>query len=123
VLSGGYNFSFKNNLDKAFEYFNRVASDATVAVGAESKYMVAEIQFKRNRIDESERVINDFISMNTPHQYWMAKGFILLSDISVKKGDMLQAKAMLQSLLDFYDNRSDGIIEEVFIKLRTLEGR
>ncbi len=113
----------QNNMDKAFEYFRRVASDPTVAAGAESKYMVAEIQLKRDMIRESEATINEFIEMNTPHQYWMAKGFILLSDISVKKGDMLQAKATLQSLYDFYDNRSDGIIDEVNKKLRLLEGR
>jgi len=50
----------------------------------------------------------------------MAKIFILLSDISLKKGDKLQARVTLESLRDYYSVSDDGILEEVKARLETL---
>jgi hypothetical protein len=50
----------------------------------------------------------------------MARMFILLSDISIKKGDMLQARATLQSLKDNYPVDSDGVLDEVKAKLDSI---
>ena len=50
--------------------------------------------------------------MNTPHQQWMARIFILSSDISLKKNDIFQARYTLQSLIDYYDIDDDGIKNE-----------
>jgi len=65
-------------------------------------------------------VILEFIDQKSPHQYWMAKMFLLLSDISVKKGDLLQARVTLESLRDYYTVRDDGILDEVRAKLSEL---
>jgi hypothetical protein len=65
-------------------------------------------------------VINDFIDKNTPHQFWMARVFLLQSDISIRKGDKAQAKATLQVLKDNYPVDSDGILDEVRSKLDLL---
>jgi TolA-binding protein len=70
--------------------------------------------------DESEKIISEFIDQNTPHQYWMARMFLLLADISIKKGDTLQARATLQSLKDYYSIDNDGILDEVKAKLDSL---
>ena len=51
----------------------------------------------------------------------MARMFLLLSDISIKKGDTLQARATLQSLKDYYTVDNDGILDEVKAKLDTLD--
>jgi hypothetical protein len=47
--------------------------------------------------------------------------FLLLSDISIKKGDKLQARATLQSLKDYYKVDNDGILDEVKAKLNSLD--
>jgi len=109
-----------NNFDEALEDFRRVGTEVTSIEGAESKYRVAELLYRKDNIDESEKVVTSFIDQNTPHQYWMARMFILLSDISVKKGDILQAKATLQSLKDYYSIENDGILDEVKARLDTL---
>jgi hypothetical protein len=72
-------------------------------------------------VDESEKLVSEFIDQNSPHQYWMARMFILLSDISVKKGDKLQARVTLESLRDYYTIDNDGILDEVKAKLDTLK--
>jgi TolA-binding protein len=89
--------------------------------GAESKYRVAEILFKKGSNEESEKVVTQFINQNSPHQFWMAKMFLLLADISIKKGDILQARATLQSLKEYYTTDNDGIMEEVNEKLASLD--
>lgn len=50
----------------------------------------------------------------------MARMFLLLADISIKKGDTLQARATLQSLRDYYSVEDDGIIDEVKGKLDSI---
>jgi TolA-binding protein len=109
-----------NNFDEALADFRKVATEVSSAEGAESKYRVAELLFKKDQVAESERIINEFIDQNTPHQYWMARMFLLLSDICVKQGDAIQARATLQSLRDYYTIDNDGILDEVKAKLDAL---
>ncbi len=109
-----------NNFDAALDDFSKTATEVASVEGAESKYRIAELLFKRDQVTESEKIINEFIDQNTPHQYWMARMFILLSDISVKKGDNLQARATLQSLKDYYTIDNDGILDEVKSRLDAL---
>jgi TolA-binding protein len=92
--------------------FRKVAVEVNSIMGAESKYRVAEILYLQDNLDLSEKEIYDFIEKNTPQQFWMAKSFILLSDILLKKGDEFQASHTLQSIIDYYDITTDGILQE-----------
>jgi TolA-binding protein len=110
-----------NEFDEALKNFRRIATEVVSIEGAESKYRVAEILYKKGNIDESEKIVTQFIDQNSPHQYWMAKMFLLLADISIKKGDTLQARATLQSLKEYYTVANDGILDEVKEKLASLD--
>ncbi|MDZ7737476.1 MAG: tetratricopeptide repeat protein [Bacteroidales bacterium] len=105
------------NYDQALAGFRRVAVEVTSSEGAESKYRVAQILFMNGKTDEAENIIYEFIDQNTPHQYWMARMFLLLSDISLKNGDKFQARETLRSLKDYYQVEDDGILDEVNAKL------
>ena len=109
-----------NNFDEALADFRKVSGEVASAEGAESKFTVADLLYRKNQYDESEKIITEFIDQNSPHQYWMARMFLLLSDISLKKGDKLQAKATLESLRDNYSTDNDGIRDEVKAKLDSL---
>ena len=109
-----------NSYDEALADFRKVAVEVVSEEGAESKYMVADLLYSKNQYDESEKVITEFIDQNSPHKYWMARMFLLLSDVSMKKGDKLQAKATLESLRDNYSTDNDGILDEVKSKLDSL---
>jgi hypothetical protein len=41
----------------------------------------------------------------------MAKSFILWSDILDKQGDVFQAIQTLQSIIDYYEESNDGILD------------
>lgn len=110
-----------NNYDEALKDFRSVSNEVTTAEGAESKYMVAELLYRNGQNAESEKIVQEFINQNTPHQYWMARMFLLLADLSLKKGDTLQSRATLQSLRDYYSIEDDGIIDEVKGKLESID--
>jgi len=104
----------------ALEEFKKVASEVKSAEGAESKYRIAEIYYQRKEIDNAEKVISDFADKTTPHQYWMAKSFLLWADIFRDKGDDFQAIQTLQSLIDYYEKNDDGILAEAKEKRKLL---
>jgi tetratricopeptide (TPR) repeat protein len=109
-----------DEMDQALNFFKQVATEVTSVEGAESKYRVAELLYKKGMVPESEKIITEFIDQNTPHQFWMARMFLLLADISISKGDNIQARATLQSLLDYYSVDNDGILDETRAKLDSL---
>jgi TolA-binding protein len=106
--------------EDALDDYRRVGYEVGTIYGAEAKYHVAELLWMAGDVSGSEKEVNDFIDMNSPHPYWKGKVFILMSDIAVKKGDTFQAKATLQSLIDYYTVENDGIIDEARRKLSAL---
>lgn len=111
----------QGDMDQALKYFRKTATEVSSVEGAESKFRVAEILYKTGAYDEAEQEINAFIDMSTPHPYWMARAFLLLSDLSLRKGDVIQARYTVQSILDYYENKTDGIVDEAARKLKDIE--
>lgn len=105
----------------ALEEFRKVAGEVKSAEGAEAKFRMAEIYYARNEKDNAEKEISDFADKTTPHQYWMAKSFLLWADIFLDKGDDFQAIQTLQSLIDYYGDSDDGILAEARAKKQKLE--
>jgi TolA-binding protein len=110
-----------NNYAKALEGLKIVATDVKYEQGAEAKYLLAEIYYHQKELQKSEDEIIDFISKNTPYQYWLGKSFLLLADIYVSKGDQFQAKHTLKSLYENYNDDNDGIKDEAAKKLIVIE--
>jgi tetratricopeptide (TPR) repeat protein len=112
-----------NQINEAYKYLSLIADDTKSEEGAEAKYLKAQILFNQSKLAESEKEINDFIEKSTPHQYWLAKSFILLSDVYLAKGDVFQAKHTVKSVVDNYTVQNDGIIDEAKNKLSQLEAK
>jgi len=90
------------------------------AYGAESQFIKQEYSFRAGDLDGTEKEIFAFIDKNTPHQYWLAKSFILLSDIYMKQGKMFEAKQYLLSVRENY-NGNDDIASEIKLRLNRIE--
>ena len=71
--------------------------------GAEAKYNLAYINFLLKDYTASEKIIFEIINQIPSYDYWIAKSFILLSDVYIINGNKMQAKATLQSIIDNYD--------------------
>lgn len=108
------------NNSEALNDYRRVGYEVATSYGAEAKYHVAELLWLSGDASGAEKEANSFVDMNSPHAYWTGKIFLLLSDIAVRKGDVFQAKATLQSLIDYYTVKDDGIIDQAKSKLAAL---
>ncbi|MFH2142577.1 MAG: tetratricopeptide repeat protein [Bacteroidota bacterium] len=108
----GKAYYLNNEADAAFDEFSIISQDAKTKEGSESRYYLAKIYFGKDDLDNASNEVMDFNKQGTPHQYWLAKSIILLAEIYLKKEDNFQAKHTLQSIIDNYGNKTDGIIDE-----------
>jgi hypothetical protein len=119
----GKSYFEQENLAQALPALQKVASDTKLEEGAEAKYLVAEIYFRQNKKTEAEKEIDDFISKGTPYLFWLGKSFLLLSDIYIGNNQEFDAKHTLRSLIENYNNDTDGIKDEASRKLAAIEAK
>lgn len=98
-----------------------LAKDTRNVYGAEAKYLAAQIYFDAGNTKEAEKEVLEYIEVSTPHAYWLARSFVLLSDVYVKSGRNLEAKQYLLSLQQNYQADDDiaGMIETRLAKLNS----
>jgi TolA-binding protein len=105
---------------KAVADLTVLSKDTRTEHGAEAKYQLAQSYYSGKDIARAEKELLDFIEKGTPHQYWLARGFILLADIYIDKGDDFQARQYLTSLKRNYSGSEeiDRMIETRLEKLK-----
>ncbi|MFA9372447.1 MAG: tetratricopeptide repeat protein [Labilibaculum antarcticum] len=116
----GKSYLALGNTASAMSDFKELSKETQSVEGAESKYLLAKIHSEKTEYDLAEKEINSFIEMNSPHHYWLAESFLLLSDVFLKKDDAFQARYTLQSIVDNYAVQNDGIVERAQAKLDIL---
>jgi TolA-binding protein len=79
-----------------------LANETRTAHGAESKYLLANLYFEQGNLPDTEKEVLDFAKKNTPHQFWLARSFVLLADVYIKQNNDFQAKQYLLSLQKNY---------------------
>ena len=104
---------------KAMNDLETLAKDTRTLYGAEAKYLVARQWYEAGDYATAEKEILDFIEQSTPHAYWLARSFILLSDVYVATNKKLDARQYLLSLQQNYqaDDDIEGMIQERLEKL------
>ena len=110
-----------NDPDKAIPLWRKLSVDSKSLEGAEAKYRVCEYYYTENKLKEAENEVNDFIDKGTPHQYWLGKSFLLLAHVYEKKNDLFQATNTLKSIIENYEQKDDGIIDEATKYLQSLQ--
>jgi len=98
-----------------------LAKDTKSEEGAQAAYELAQLQFDAGNIKQAERTANSLVDAGTPHAYWLARTFILLSDIYVKQGKTSEAREYLQSLKSNYPGKEKDITEAVDQRLAALK--
>ena len=88
--------------DTAAMLYRQLTSSSNGDYNGEACYILAEILFDQQDLAGAEKAIESIVS--DPHSdYWLAKSFILWADIYYARGNALQAKQTLQSIIDNYD--------------------
>ena len=110
----------KKKHESAIEDLKILSADTRNVYGAEARYLLAELYYNTNRLDQAEREVLDYINVSTPHSYWLARSFVLLSDVYVKKDQKIEAKQYLLSLKQSY-HANDDIAAMIAQRLQALE--
>ena len=110
-----------NDLEKARRSFNQVIRLTDNVYAAESRYQVTYIYYLKRDLETAQQLaINANQEIPEDYSYWLAKSIVLLGDIFSEKGDIFNAKASLQSIIENYDG-DEELIQEAKRKLAKLE--
>lgn len=101
--------------------WKELAQDTRTVYGAEAKYRIAQQLFDTGQAEAAERELLHFIEVSTPHAYWLARSFVLLSDVYHQLGRDLDARQYLLSLQQNYQADDDiaGMIQNRLEKLKS----
>ncbi len=89
---------------------------------AEARYGIAYIYYIRRDLDNAEERCQAANQESGGHPYWVAKSVMLLSDIYAERGDNSTAQAILEGLLDNY-NEDPELVKDAKDKLSVLKGK
>ena len=109
-----------NRVQNALEDWEALAKDTRNVYGAEAKYRLAQHLYDTGRLNEVEEEVFEFVDASTPHTYWLARSFILLSDTYVKLDRKLEARQYLLSLEQNYQ-ADDDIAEMIKSRLEKMK--
>ena len=84
-----------------------LSKDTRSVYGAESDYLLGQLLFDSGDKEGAEKVVMELIQEGTPHTYWLARSFILLSDIYKSQGKDVEARQYLLSLKSNYTENDD----------------
>lgn len=97
----------QNKADAAIPLLKQLMKNTTSIEGAEAKYLYSYLLYQDGNDQAAEKEIFDYIDKGTPHQYWLARAFVLLADIYHKRGEDFQAVQYLESLQSNYSGDDD----------------
>lgn len=96
----GKNYSEGKQYDLAEKEFMEVITLTKSEKSAEAKYLIGYNYFLAEKYKESQKTIFELINQEPSYDYWIGKGFILLSDNYAAQKDYFNAKYALQALIE-----------------------
>lgn len=107
-----------NENDNAMADFQFLANDTRSIFGAEAQFILADTYYRWKSYERAEAQVKEFMQKGTPHQYWMARALIVLSDTYLAKGDEFQARQYIESLKNNYQGSEADIQQMINERLQ-----
>jgi tetratricopeptide (TPR) repeat protein len=108
-------------MDQALLAFDKINKNRNNQA-AEANYLISKIFFGRGDIDLAEQQINFTLENSENYPYWIAQSLILYGDVYLNKGDLFNARAVIEAVIENYDGNED-IIAKANEKLQIIETR
>ena len=110
LLSKAYIIIARNQFDsgnyaKSKFTFEQVTQLSDYDEGAEAQYFLAYLTYLDEDLEIAEELVFS-LADNYSNDFFIAKAFVLLSDIYLAKGNVFQAKATLESVIENHDDES-----------------
>ena len=103
---------------ESIELWETLSEDVEDIYGAMSAVELSQYYYEIGELENARIVIEEFLSSGTPHQYWLARGYIVLSDINRKEGKTFEANEYLRTLRDNYPGGDADIFKMIDERLK-----
>lgn len=104
-----YNLKKYNEAKPSLEW---LVKNTTTVTGSEAKFLLAELYYIQRDLEKAETEVRELLKMKPSYNYWVAKALILQARILILKDDLFQTEETLQSVIEHYPIKDDGIIAE-----------
>ena len=84
-----------------------LSQDTKTIYGAQANVRLAQYAYDTSQYQAAEEILQRFIDSGTTHQYWLARAFILLSDVYMKTDRKVEAREYLLSLKSNYNENEE----------------
>ena len=110
----------QNNSDAAVADYQELAKDTRTVYGAQGLVELAQYAYDTQQYQPAETLLTDFINSGTSHAYWLARAFVLLSDVYSQTDRTIEARQYLLSLKSNY-TESEEINQMIDERLKKLK--
>lgn len=107
---------------EALRAFNLVTRNSNTEQTAEARYLIAHIYYLQRDLEVAQQIALNANSESSEYPYWVAKSVILLADILAEKGDLFNAQAVLEGLVETY-TEDEELLNIAKTKLESLKAR
>ena len=112
----------QNDYNKALAALNDVTKNTNNEKAAEARYLIAYIYYVQRDLELAQQLCLNANKESSAYPYWVAKSVILLADVLAEKGDLFNAQAVLEGLIENYDDDPE-LVNIAKAKLEQLKGR
>lgn len=109
AFSRGLAMQLKGDDEAAIGAWTKLAGNTDELYGAKSAVYLAEAQLEKGNAAAAQHTAENFVNSDTPHTYWLARGFIVLSDALRKQGKKYDADEYLKALKENYPGKEADI--------------
>lgn len=99
--------------DEARRLLDNLSADTSSLYGTRAAYDIAEAYFSAGNLKEAEQRVSKLIDDNPPHPYWLARAYVLLSDVLRAQGSDFEADEYLKALRDNYPGTDADIFRMI----------
>lgn len=97
--------------------YSRLAENPSSAPGSKSAVILSELEIKQGDFEAAKVRMEEFTDIGSPHQYWLARGFIALADAYYGLGEKSLAREYVTSLSENYPGGEADIKKMISTRL------
>ncbi|MBK8653325.1 MAG: tetratricopeptide repeat protein [Haliscomenobacter sp.] len=91
------------DFNNALSGFQKVVQLSDNEQTAEARYLIAYIYYQRRDLNKAQELCLKANQESSAYPYWVANSVLLLADVMAEKGDLYNARAVLEALLENYN--------------------
>lgn len=108
----------KDEREQAIENLKEISQNTLTLPGAKAAVTLGQYYLDNKDYDSAYEVFREFTDRGTPHEYWLARGFIGLADATHAQGKDYLATEYLKSLRDNYPGEELDIQDMINSRLK-----